>query len=133
MKTNSIHTIAIALAAFASLTIAAQAGPANWPTGLPPGYPTKVTTKEQAMACCIPGKKVALACKDCKTVNAKGGEDKKGVAAWFKPDATHDCPGCGGKITYKAHEGKGTGQATYKHVCSKCGADSAFTCATHKS
>jgi hypothetical protein len=131
MKLNSIPTLALAVAAFASFTIAAQAGPdpANrWPAG----YPTVVKSKEQAMACCIPGQKVALACKDCKTVNAKGGNDKAGIAAWFKPDSMHDCSGCGGKVTYKVQEGKGTGQATYKHVCSKCGADSAFTCATHK-
>jgi hypothetical protein len=131
MKLKSIQTLALAVMAFASLTIAAQAGPdpANrWPTG----FPTVVKSEKQAMACCLPGEKVALACKDCKTVDAKGGEDKKGIAAWFKPDSTHACSGCGGKVTYKVQEGKGTGQATSKHVCSKCGADSAFTCATHK-
>ena len=86
-----------------------------------------------AVKCCLPKEKVALACKDCKTVTEKAGEDKKGILAWFKPEATHDCPGCKGKITYVQHGGgKGTATAGYKHVCSKCSADSAFTCATHK-
>jgi len=131
MKLKSIQTVALAVTAFASLVIAAQAGPdpaSRWPAG----YPTVVKNKEQAMACCLPAEKVALACKDCKTVNAKGGKDKEGIAAWFKPDSTHGCSGCGGKVTYKVQEGKGIGRATYKHVCSKCGEDSAFTCATHK-
>jgi hypothetical protein len=131
MKLQFIQTVALTVTAFASLTLAAQAGPdpANrWPKG----YPTMVKSKEQAMACCLPREKVALACKDCKTVDAKGGEDKAGIAAWFKPDSMHDCSGCSGKVTYKAQEGKGSGQAIYKHVCSKCGPDSAFTCATHK-
>jgi hypothetical protein len=131
MKLKSIQTVALAVTTFASLTLAAQAGPGpanRWPKG----YPTVVQNKDQAMACCLPDAKVALACKDCKTVDTKGGADKKGIATWFKPGSTHDCSGCGGKVTYKAQEGKGTGQATYKHVCSKCGPESAFTCSTHK-
>jgi len=130
MKTKSILGVALAVTAFVSLTITAQAGPdrSNWPVG----YPTVVKSKEEVMKCCLPGEKVALACKDCKTMNEKKGEDSKDILAWFKPDSTHNCSGCGGKITYKAQEGKGTGHATYKHVCSKCGEDSAYTCATHK-
>ena len=130
MKAKSIVSLALAFAALVSFTAVAQAGPdrSNWPVG----YPTVVKSKAEVMKCCLPGEKVALACKDCKTVDEKKGEDKKDILAWFKPDSTHKCSGCGGKITYKAQEGKGTGQATYKHVCSKCSADSAFTCATHK-
>jgi hypothetical protein len=117
--------------AVAAMNITALAGPSGpWPTG----YPTRVKTKETALKCCLPGEKVALACKDCKTVNAKNGEDKKGVLAWFKPDSMHDCSGCKGKITVKyAASGKGAPYGTYSHVCSKCGPDSAYTCATHKS
>lgn len=132
MKMKSIYTVALAVTAFSALTIAAQAGPDRsnrWPAG----YPTIVKSKAEVMKCCLPKEKVALACKDCKTVSEKKGEDTKDILAWFKPDATHNCSGCGGKVTYKAQEGKGTGSATYKHVCSKCGPDSAFTCATHKS
>lgn len=120
-------------AAVAAMNLTAFAGPGPG-GGWPAGFPTHVTTKKQAEACCLPKEKVALACKDCKTVNEKDGEkDKKGILGWFKPDSMHDCDGCKGKVTYKEHgAGKGTGSSTYKHVCSKCGPDSAFTCATHK-
>ena len=126
MKTRiSILTAAI-FAAFISTT---YAGPSNWP----PNYQTRVNTKAQAEECCLPKEKVALACKDCKTVNEKSGKDKKGIMAWFAPDSTHDCSGCGGKITVKqAGSGKGAPYGQYSHVCSKCGKDSAYTCATHK-
>ena len=127
MKTR----IAILSAAVSVAFIATSyGGPSPWP----PAYPTHVTTKEAVMKCCLPGEKVALACKDCKTVNEKGGEEKKAILAWFKPDSTHGCSGCGGKITVKnlGPSGKGATVAEYKHVCSKCGENSAFTCATHK-
>jgi hypothetical protein len=126
MKTHTQLLIAVIFAAFITTT---YAGPSNWPSG----YPTRVSTKDTVMKCCLPGEKVALACKDCKTVDAKKGEDKKNILAWFKPDSTHGCSGCGGKITVKqVGADKGAKVAEYKHVCSKCGENSAFTCATHK-
>ena len=130
MKLITKLQIALALGAALFTTSAiAGPGPQNWP----PNFSTRVKTEEHAMKCCLPKEKVALACKDCKTVNEKGGEDKKGIMSWFKADSMHDCDGCKGKVTYKEHgSGKGTGHAKYKHVCSKCGPDSAFTCATHK-
>ena len=128
--TTNLH-LALAIGA-TMFTASALAGPdpANrWPAG----FPTRVKTMDQAMKCCQPKEKVALACKDCNTVNEKKGEDEKGVMAWFKPDSTHGCSGCGGKITVKRlGGGKGPTVGAYKHVCSKCGPDSAFTCATHK-
>ena len=118
--------------AVAAMNLTAFAGPGIG--GLPTDFPTQVKTKAEAESCCKPGEKVALACKDCKTVNAKDGDkDKKGILAWFAPDSMHDCDGCKGKITYKEHgAGKGTGSSEYKHVCSKCGPDSAYSCSTHK-
>jgi hypothetical protein len=131
MKTHiSIFTAAL-FAAFISTTYAGP-DPANrWPTG----FPTRVTTKAAAEDCCQPKEKVALACKDCKTVNEKPGEEKSGILGWFKADSMHDCSGCKGKITVKqlpTGQGTSTSIGEYKHVCSKCGPDSAFTCATHK-
>ena len=112
-----------------NLTAFAGPGPGNWPTG----FPTHVKTKEKAEACCVPGQKVALACVDCKTVNEKDGKDKKGILGWFKPDSTHDCSGCGGKVTVtQTGGGKGPTLSQYTHTCSKCGKGSAYTCATHK-
>lgn len=118
--------------ALVAMTFSAVAGPSpgTWPTG----FPTRVKNKAEAESCCKPGEKVALACKDCKTSTEKDGEkEKKGILSWFAPDSMHECSGCKGKITFKEHgAGKGIASAEYKHVCSKCGPDSAFTCATHK-
>ena len=129
MKLTKLHlSLALGVAMFTSSAVAGP-GPGNWP----PNFPTHVKTKADAEACCLPKEKVALACADCKTVSEKSGEDKKGILGWFKADAMHDCSGCKGKVTYKEHgTGKGTGSAEYKHVCSKCGPDSAYTCSTHK-
>jgi hypothetical protein len=127
MKTAKLH-LALALSA-ALITTSAVAGPKNWP----PAFPTRVTTKDEVMKCCLPKEKIAMACKDCKTVNPKPGSDKKGILSWFKADSKHDCSGCGGKISvHQTSGGKVAPFATYKHVCSKCGPTSAFTCATHK-
>ena len=129
MKLNSIYKLTLAAAALASFTITANAGPSGpWPQQ----FPTRVTTKMQAMKCCVPNAKVALACKDCKTINEKDGEDKKGIMSWFAPDSKHGCSGCGGKIVVSTYGG-GKGQGyNYKHTCSKCGDKSAYVCTDHK-
>ena len=122
------HTKLLTAAIFAAFISTTYAGPLSWP----PKYKTRVETKEHAESCCLPKEKVALACKDCNTVNEKGGEDKKGVLAWFKPDSKHDCSGCGGKIVVHAVAGGKATHYKYQHTCSKCGKDSAYTCATHE-
>ncbi len=128
MKLTKLH-LALTIGAAILTTSAMADGPRNWPTG----FPTVVKTEAAVMKCCLPKEKVALACQDCKTVNEKPGEDKKGILGWFKADSTHDCSGCKGKVTVKqVGAGKGPTLSEYKHVCSKCGPDSAFTCATHK-
>ena len=130
MKPTLKLTVLLGIA-MAAMNITALAGPGPG-GGWPAGFPTVVKSQEQAMACCLPKEKVALACKDCKTVTEKSGADKKGVAAWFAPDDKHNCSGCGGKTTVKqVGAGKGPIVAEYTHVCSKCGDKSAFTCATH--
>jgi hypothetical protein len=113
-----------------NLTAFAGPGPGNWP----PGFPTQVKTKAEAMECCKPGEKVALACKDCKMSIEKDGEkDKKSILSWFAADDKHDCSGCGGKITLKGNPASKAPQTSeYTHTCSKCGDNSAYTCATHK-
>lgn len=120
-------------AAVAAMNFTALAGPGPGGGAWPPNYAKQVKTKAEAEACCLPKEKVALACKDCKTVNEKSGEDKKGILSWFAPDDKHDCSGCGGKITLKGNPASKAPQtAEYTHTCSKCGDKSAFTCATHK-
>jgi hypothetical protein len=40
------------------------------------------------MECCKPDARVALACKDCKTLEEKKGDaDKAGILSWFAPGA----------------------------------------------
>ena len=97
-------------------------------------FPTKVATKAEAMKCCTAKAKIAMACTSCKTLDVKEGEkDKKGILGWFAPDATHDCAGCGGKITLKTPGGGKAGiVGEYTHTCSKCGDKSAYVCTDHK-
>ena len=125
MKSNIKLTFLLG-AAVAAMNLAAYAGPG------PQDFPVRVKTKKEAEACCIPGNKVALACKDCKTLDAKSGEEKKSILAWFAPDEKHDCSGCSGKITVKKAGGdKGATVGEFTHVCTKCGENSAYTCAMH--
>lgn len=129
MKLTKLHlTLALAAGMF---TTSAIAGPGSHS---PSDFPQKVTTKEAAMACCVAKAKVAMACKDCKTLDVKNGEkEKKGIMAWFAPDSTHGCSGCGGKVTVTATGGgKGPALSGYKHTCSKCGPESASVCTDHK-
>jgi hypothetical protein len=129
MKLTKLHVALSIGAAIITTSAFAGPGPGTWP----PNFPTVVKTKAEAAACCLPKEKVALACKDCKTTNVKGGEDKKGVLAWFAPDSKHNCSGCGGKIALKTPgSGKSGTTGKYTHTCSKCGDESAYTCATHK-
>lgn len=126
--TAKLHLVLAVAAGMFTTSAIAGPGPHNLNE-----FPTRVATKEAAMACCVPGARVALACKDCKTLDVKKGEEKKGIMAWFAPDSKHDCNGCGGKITVKTvGGGKGPTSSGYKHTCSKCGADSAYVCTDHK-
>jgi hypothetical protein len=129
MKLNQLHLVILIGAAMFTSSAIAGPGPGTWPTG----FPTVVKSKAEAMARCVPKEKVALVCADCKTTSQKPGEDKKGILAWFKPDSMHDCSGCGGKTTVKKAGGdKGVTYGEYSHVCTKCGKESAYTCASHK-
>ncbi len=96
---------------------------------LPKGYDTVVKSAEQCEK--LPaGSKMALSCPDCKTLIEKEADDKKGWAAWFKGEEKHDCPGCHGQVTFKGNA-KATPNTEHTHACSKCGDNSAFTCAGH--
>ena len=127
--TTKLH-LALALAA-GLFTTSAMAGPGGHS---PNDFPRRITTKEEVITCCTANANVAMACTSCKTLDVKsGGKDKKGIMAWFAPDSTHDCPGCGGKITVKTvGGGKGPTTGKYAHTCSKCGDKSAYVCTDHK-
>ena len=127
--TTKLH-LALALVAGMFAT-SAIAGPGEHS---PNDFPRKIATKEEAMECCVPKAKVAMACKDCKTLDVKDGEkEKTGIMAWFAPDSKHDCSGCGGKVTVRqVGGGKGPTISEYTHTCSKCGDKSAYVCTDHK-
>ena len=136
LKTNDMKTrISIIIAAlFAAFVTTSHAGPPGIGYG---GYSgnlgNPIKTEKAAMDCCKEeGVKLALVCKDCKTASEKPGTDKKGIAGWFKADSTHDCSGCGGKITVASAGGGKSKTAEYTHTCSKCGANSALVCSSHK-
>jgi hypothetical protein len=127
MKTNTKTYFALAFAA-ALISTSAFAGPGN--ANLT-DYPARIDSRAQAEKL-EKGTKLSFACTSCKTV--KPIEDKKSFLVWFAPDQTHGCSGCGGKVsTLSVPGGKAGSVAIYKHVCTKCGDKSAYTCAGHKS
>jgi flavoprotein len=125
MKTISKSLLITAvLLGFTSLS-EAGAGK-NWPVD----FNLPVKSKEEAVK--LPAKsKIALVCKDCKTVvaNCSVDEKPKSFLSWFKEDQTHGCDGCKGTIKYVGSLKNPV--PTHSHECSKCGAGSAYSCADH--
>ena len=116
-------TLALVLGA---LTLTSFAAGPDWP----PAPWTRIANRPQAEDCCKAGGKVAIACTDCKAINETG--DAKKAASFFDKNAKHECSGCKGTMTVKQlGGGKGPVDVKSTHECSKCGKDSAFTCATH--
>ena len=83
------------------------------------------------------GDSIAMACAKCKTIwvskvkqDAKGAEVQLGKGKPVKLIGVHGCPGCKGEVTISPHM-KGR-EPALKHVCTACGDDSAFCCATRK-
>ncbi len=126
---NTLSSLKVTLllgAAVTTLNLAAVAGPG------PQDFPHRLQSRAEAEKV-EAGTKVALACKDCKNLDVKTADEKRSFLNWFKPDEKHDCGGCGGKMTVKTPgSGKAGSTAEYTHVCTKCGDDSAYTCAAHK-
>jgi predicted RNA-binding Zn-ribbon protein involved in translation (DUF1610 family) len=83
------------------------------------------------------GDSIAMACTKCKTIwvskvkqDAKGAEVQLAKGKPVKLIGVHGCPGCKGEVTISPHM-KGR-ELALKHVCTACGDDSAFCCATRK-
>ncbi len=76
-----------------------------------------------------PDDTIAMVCPKCKTVSVEFiTKESKGHVTKMTPGEKHLCPGCSGTMTVV---GVGKGASTqFKHVCSMCGSDSAFCCAT---
>ena len=121
MKTKARYLSVAAAALFIGMS-ASFAGPST-------GAYTPLQTAEQAKA--LPNKaNVMMACSGCRTIRPL---NRKGIMAWFSTKVQHDCPACGGKVTYTgATPGKSAGTLTeYVHSCSHCGKVSAYVCASH--
>ena len=75
-----------------------------------------------------PGDTMAMVCAKCKSVVMHNVTTEKGHIKTMAVGEKHLCPGCDSTI-----EVIGTGKGKHdvvKHVCGKCGDDSAFCCAT---
>lgn len=75
-----------------------------------------------------PGDQVAMVCAKCKTVLVNTVNTQKGHIRTMTVGEKHLCPGCSSTITVVG-VGKGKHDEV-KHVCEKCGDESAFCCAT---
>ena len=131
-KCLTLSTIILAVAAFAWL-------PANAQDATAPMKPMKggehlmmlnqpITTQAQVDAL-EPGDSIAMVCTKCKTVTTEFvTKTSKGNITTVTPGEKHLCPGCGSTVTVV---GVGKGATTQiKHVCTMCGSDSMFCCAT---
>jgi hypothetical protein len=87
----------------------------------------QITTPAEADAL-KPGDTMAMVCAKCKSVVVHNVTTEKGHIKTMTVGEKHLCPGCDSTI-----EVVGTGKGKHdvvKHVCGKCGDDSAFCCAT---
>ena len=75
-----------------------------------------------------PGDVIAMACSKCQSVMMHNVTTEKGHIKVMTVGEKHICPGCKGTITVVG-TGK-TAKDVVKHVCSMCGSDSVFCCAT---
>jgi hypothetical protein len=130
-KCLTLSTIILAVAAFAWLSANAQDATA-------PMKPMKggehlmmlnhITTQAQVDAL-KPGDSIAMVCSKCKTVSTEFvTKESKGNVTLMTPGETHLCPGCG-SVVKVVGVGKGA-SAQINHVCTMCGSDSMFCCAT---
>ena len=89
-----------------------------------------INTKAEADAL-KPGDSMAMVCAKCKSVVIHNVTTQKGHVKTMTVGEKHLCPGCSSTITVVG-VGKGAHNEV-KHVCEKCGSDSAFCCATKAS
>ncbi len=77
-----------------------------------------------------PGDSIAMACSMCKHVMVHPVTKDKSHVKMMTIGQKHKCAACGGTVTVEG-TGKGRGKhEKVKHVCSKCGDDVMFACAT---
>ena len=119
-------TLAIAVSAGLSFSLmAAEKGSAKG--GASDLLMKPITTTAQAEAL-KPGDELAMVCAKCKSVVVHRVTTEKGHIKTMTVGEKHLCPGCDSTIEVTGF-GKGK-RDEVKHVCQKCGDDSAFCCAT---
>ena len=118
--------LSVAVAMGQATSFAADAGG----KATPPYVWSHVKSKTDAEAV-KPGDSIAMVCAKCKNVAVTMVTQDTKTKEKLIPGTKHLCDGCKGTITVvgsKAHNIE-----VIQHVCSKCGDDSAFCCATTKS
>ena len=125
----SLLSFALAIAlAFAVRSIAAQA-PHEKHEAKHPGYMAHIKTQAAAEAL-KPGDSTAMVCGMCKYVMVYKVSNDQAHVKMMTIGRKHTCPGCGGAVEVVGTSiGEGKNEEV-KHVCSKCGDDAMFVCAS---
>lgn len=77
-----------------------------------------------------PGDSISMVCSKCKNVMFHDVTNDDAHVKMMTVGQKHTCPDCGGAVDVVG-TGKGTGKnEEVKHVCSKCGDDAMFICAS---
>jgi hypothetical protein len=135
MKNTCLKTIAVIASALLAITAMSSLSAQDTQQTTKGARPITLTPihSQADVDALTTGDRIAMVCSMCKSVTLvtySSDVDSKGHVQWMHPGEEMDCPQCGGKITtVGGGEGK---QANTTHVCSKCGGESAFCCATKK-
>lgn len=119
--------LAIALA-FAARSVAAQVADEKH-EGQHSLHMNHIKTQAEAEAL-KPGDSISMVCNMCKNVMVHEVTNDDAHVKMMTIGQKHTCPDCGGTVEVVG-TGKGEGKnQEVKHVCSKCGDDAMFVCAS---
>ena len=126
---SRIRVLDFALAIAIALTLAVRSIAAQAPHDKHQGYMTHIKTQAEAEAL-KPGDSTAMVCSMCKYVMVNKVSNDQAHVKLRSVGQKHTCPSCDGAVEVVG-TGKGKGKnEEVKHVCSKCGDDAMFVCAT---
>lgn len=121
-------TLAVALAVWWSVAAQAADDKHDAHQGHPMAHMNHIKTQAEAEAL-KPGDAIAMACSKCKHVMVQHVTKDNSHVKLMTVGQEHKCV-CGGTVTVVGTgQGKGKNQEV-NHVCSKCGDDAMFVCAT---
>lgn len=127
-KISASFGLALVLMAVVWWSVAAQAADKNHHSRHPL-HMNQIKTQAQAEAL-KPGDSIAMVCSMCKNVVVHEVAQDNSHVKMMTIGHRHTCADCGGNVeVVGAGQGKGKNDEV-KHVCSKCGADAMFVCAT---